>query len=346
MKIGIFDHVERLKSLSLHEQYNQRISMVKTAETLGFYSYHVAEHHHSPLTAAPVQGAYLGALASSTSRIRLCPLVYVLPLHHPIRVIEEICTLDNLTEGRLDIGFGRGAPVGDELAMWGQNPLESDSMYQESLQIIMQGLTREFVNFTGKHYDLQDLWMEITPYQRPHPPIWVAGNPIKAGQMGANLITEGTIDNLPKINDLYSKTRSEHESIETVFHFDENPLLGVSKRILIGETDESALLRAKESFETYRSNFRKPLPDGTSRRPRIMIESEMGKRILPWTVDFETAIEKEQIIAGSAESVIHYLERYKSNSGCNFLLLSFQWGDLNHEEAVSTMKVVGDEFIE
>ncbi len=346
MKIGIFDHVERLKSLSLHEQYDQRISMVKTAETLGFYSYHVAEHHHSPLTAAPVQGAYLGALASSTSRIRLCPLVYVLPLHHPIRVIEEICTLDNLTEGRLDIGFGRGAPVGDELAMWGQNPLESDSLYQESLQIIMQGLTREFVNFTGKHYDLQDLWMGIAPYQQPHPPIWIAGNPVKAGRIGANLITEGTIDNLPKINDLYSKTRSEHKSIETVFHFDENPLLGVSKRILIGETDESALLRAKESFETYRSNFRKPLPDGNSRRPRIMIESEIGKRILPWTIDFETAIEKEQIIAGSAESVIHFLEKYISNSGCNFLLLSFQWGDLNHEEAISTMKIVGDAFIE
>ena len=346
MKIGIFDHVERLKSLSLHEQYDQRISMVKTAETLGFYSYHVAEHHHSPLTAAPVQGAYLGALASRTSRIRLCPLVYVLPLHHPIRVIEEICTLDNLTEGRLDIGFGRGAPVGDELAMWGQNPLESDSLYQESLQIIMQGLTREFVNFTGKHYDLQDLWMGIAPYQQPHPPIWIAGNPVKAGRIGANLITEGTIDNLPKINDLYSKTRSEHKSIETVFHFDENPLLGVSKRILIGETDESALLRAKESFETYRSNFRKPLPDGNSRRPRIMIESEIGKRILPWTIDFETAIEKEQIIAGSAESVIHFLEKYISNSGCNFLLLSFQWGNLNHEEAISTMKIVGDAFIE
>ncbi|MDE0745544.1 MAG: hypothetical protein OSB66_07415, partial [SAR202 cluster bacterium] len=70
------------------------------------------------------------------------------------------------------------------------------------------------------------------------------------------------------------------------------------------------------------------------------------KRILPWTIDFETAIEKEQIIVGSAESVIHFLEKYISNSGCNFLLLSFQWGDLNHEEAISTMKIVGDAFIE
>jgi hypothetical protein len=77
-----------------------------------------------------------------------------------------------------------------------------------------------------------------------------------------------------------------------------------------------------------------------------MVESEIGKRILPWTINFETAIEKEQIIAGSAESVLHYLEKYKSNSGCNFLLLSFQWGDLNHEEATNTMKIVGDEFIE
>jgi len=346
LKIGIFDHVERLHSVSLSKQYYQRISMVQTAETLGFYSYHVAEHHHSPLTAAPVQGPYLGALASVTSSIRLCPLVYVLPLHHPIRIIEEICTLDNLTEGRLDIGFGRGAPVGDELAMWGQNPVESDSIYQESLEIIMQGLTEDFINFTGAHYNLKDLWMGLTPFQKPHPPIWVAGNPVKAGRIGANLITEGTIDNLPKINELYSKTRSDHKSVETVFHFDENPLLGVSKRVLIGETDESALLRAKESFNTYRSNFRKPLPGGNSRRPKIMVESEIGKRILPWTINFETAIEKEQIIAGSAESVLHYLEKYESNSGCNFLLLSFQWGDLNHEEATNTMKIVGDEFIE
>ena len=345
MKVGIFDHVERLKSLSLHKQYDQRISLVKKAETLGFYSYHVAEHHHSPLTAAPVQGAYLGALASVTSNIRLCPLVYVLPLHHPIRIIEEICTLDNLTAGRLDVGFGRGAPVGDELAMWGENPLDSDDLYKESLEIVMQGLTEEFITFSGNHYQFEDLWMELRPFQKPHPPIWVAGNPVKAGQIGGNLITEGTIAGLPKINDLYSKTRDEHRNTKSRFHFPKQPLLGVSKRLFIGKTNESAIQRAKESFRIYRSNFQKPLPGGKSRRPRIMIESEIGKRILPWTIDFETAIEREQIVVGSADSVISYLEKYRSDSSCNFLLLSFQWGDLNHEEAINTMEIVGNEFI-
>tara|TARA_B100001179_G_C18492784_1_gene360719 strand:+ start:80 stop:319 length:240 start_codon:yes stop_codon:yes gene_type:complete len=76
-----------------------------------------------------------------------------------------------------------------------------------------------------------------------------------------------------------------------------------------------------------------------------MIESEIGKRILPWTIDFETAIEREQIVAGSADSVINYLEKYQSDSSCNFLLLSFQWGNLNHDEAVNTMQIVGNEFI-
>ena len=90
--------------------------------------------------------------------------------------------------------------------------------------------------------------------------------------------------------------------------------------------------------------FRIVLSERNLKNQQVEIqERKSGKQEL---VSFETAIEKEQIIAGSAESVIHYLERYKSNSGCNFLLLSFQWGDLNHEEAVSTMKVVGDEFIE
>ncbi|MEC9365786.1 MAG: LLM class flavin-dependent oxidoreductase [Chloroflexota bacterium] len=345
MKVGIFDHVERLKSLPLHQQYSQRVSMVKKAETLGFYSYHVAEHHHSPLTAAPVQGAYLGALATVTSTIRLCPLVYVLPLHHPIRIIEEICTLDNLTSGRLDVGFGRGAPVGDELAMWGQNPLDSDDIYNESVEIIMQGLTKEFINFSGDHYQFKDLWMELSPFQKPHPPIWVAGNPMKAGQIGSNLITEGTIADLPKINKLYSETRAKYENEKSWFHFSQNPLLGVSKRLFIGKTDQSALIRARKSYEIYRSNFRKPLPGGESRRPKIMVENEIGKRILPWTIDFETAIEKEQVVAGSTESVIRYLRKYKNRSGCNFLLLSFQWGDLNHEEAINTMEIVGNEFI-
>ena len=345
MKIGIFDHVEKLPALSLSKQYSDRISFVQRADELGFYSYHVAEHHHSPLTVAPSQGTYLGALASVTNNIRLCPLVYVLPLHHPVRAIEEICMLDNLTEGRLDIGFGRGAPVGDELSMWGRNPEESNEIYEESLEIIFQGLTNEFLNFQGKHFEFEDLWMELRPYQQPYPPIWVAGSPVKAGELGSNLISEGTIEEFPKVVDKYREVWSGSRKPKTRFNFSEDPLLGVSKRIIVGASSQFAEKRAKESYEVHLTNYRKPLPEGRSRRPRIMIEREVGNRILPWTVDFETAINKERVLAGSEAQVIEYIYKYISDSGANFLLLSFQWGDLSHEEALETMEIVADEFI-
>ena len=345
MKIGIFDHVEKLPSVSLSEQYSNRISLVQRADELGFYSYHVAEHHHSPLTVAPSQGTYLGALATVTTNIRLCPLVYVLPLHHPIRTIEEICMLDNLTGGRLDVGFGRGAPVGDELYMWGQDPIESNSIFEESLQVIMQGLTSEFINFGGQHFQFHDLWMELRPYQLPHPPIWVAGNPIKAGQIGSNLITEGTILDLPAIVQKYLEVRNASEKLESLFHFPDDFLVGVSKRVFVGKDNELAVKRARESYGVHLSNYTKPMPHGKSRRPKIMIENEIGSRTLPWTVDFDTAINSERVLAGSSTEVTEYIHRYKSDSGANFLLLSFQWGNLSHEEALKTMEVVADEFI-
>ena len=346
MKIGIFDHVEKLPSLSLSKQYSDRISLVQRADDLGFYSYHVAEHHHSPLTVAPSQSTYLGALASVTKKIRLCPLVYVLPLHHPVRAIEEICMLDNLTEGRLDIGFGRGAPVGDELFMWGMDPGESNSIYEESLEIILQGLTSEFLNYAGKHFQFQDLWMELKPYQQPYPPVWVAGSPVKAGELGSNLISEGTISDLPKVVEKYFEVRSAAKVLNTESQFLNEPLLGVSKRIFVGDRDQSAIKRARESYEVHLTNYRKPMPNGESRRPRIMIESEIGSRILPWTVDFDTAINRERVLAGSKIQVSEYIHRYISDSGANFLLLSFQWGDLSHEEALETMEMVADEFVD
>jgi len=189
--------------------------------------------------------------------------------------------------------------------------------------------------------------MELKPFQRPYPPLWVAGSPIKAADMGSNLVTEGTIKELPSTIKTYSDNfEKRRRSSENGFHFRETPLLGVSKRIFVGDTDNAAMERAKESYEIHISNYTKPLPGGLSRRPRVMVEGEIVTRILPWTVNFETAILKKRLIAGSTQTVTAYLQRYHQDNGTNFLLLSFQWGDLSHEEAVRTMKVVANEFIQ
>ena len=107
MKVGLFDHVE-WGERPLAQLFDERLQFAAAAEAAGIYCLHVAEHHATPLNMVPVPGVYLGALARATKRMRLGPLVYLLPLYSPLRLIEEICMLDHLSHGRLEVGVGRG----------------------------------------------------------------------------------------------------------------------------------------------------------------------------------------------------------------------------------------------
>src|SRR5262249_28969484 len=107
MKFGLFDHVEHA-GRPLATLFDERLTFVQAADEAGLYCLHVAEHHATPLNMVPVPGIYLSAVARTTRRIRLGPLVYLLPLYSPLRLIEEIAMLDHLSHGRLEVGVGRG----------------------------------------------------------------------------------------------------------------------------------------------------------------------------------------------------------------------------------------------
>src|ERR1700746_1871867 len=148
MEFGVFDHLDRYGG-ALADYYEDRLKIAEAYERAGFYAYHLAEHHATPLGMAPAPSVFLAAIAQRTRRPRFGPLFYPLPLHHPIRLIEEICMLDQLSGGRLDIGFGRGAsPM--EITLYGQDPAKAERIYGESLEIILAGLTTGRVNFQGE----------------------------------------------------------------------------------------------------------------------------------------------------------------------------------------------------
>ena len=107
MKFGVFDHLDR-NGLPLADFYEQRLDFVEQYDRLGFYGYHLAEHHGTPLGMASSPSVFLSAVAQRTKRLRFGPMVYLLPLYHPIRLAEEIAMLDQLGRGRLDVGVGRG----------------------------------------------------------------------------------------------------------------------------------------------------------------------------------------------------------------------------------------------
>src|ERR1700676_5713287 len=120
MRFGVFDHLDR-DDQALGDYYRARLQIIEAYDRLGFYAYHVAEHHGTPLGMAPSPSVFLAAVAQRTQRLRFGPLVYALPLYHPLRLVEEICMLDQMSCGRFDLGVGRGiSPI--ETAYFGVNP--------------------------------------------------------------------------------------------------------------------------------------------------------------------------------------------------------------------------------
>src|SRR6266851_1931621 len=134
---GVFDHIER-RGNSLDGLFEGRLKLLEQYDAAGFYGYHLAEHHATPLGMAPSPGLFLAAAAQRTRRIRLGPLVYLLPLYNPFRLATEICMLDHLSNGRLDLGVGRGvSPF--EVAYYGVSFMDSREMFEEALQALVKG---------------------------------------------------------------------------------------------------------------------------------------------------------------------------------------------------------------
>src|SRR3979409_1574438 len=105
MEFGIFDHLDRY-DVPLRDYYEARLALVELYDSAGFYAYHLAEHHATPLGMAPAPSVFLSAVAQRTRRLRFGPLVYALPLYHPLRIIEEICMLDQMSGGGARVSLG------------------------------------------------------------------------------------------------------------------------------------------------------------------------------------------------------------------------------------------------
>jgi alkanesulfonate monooxygenase SsuD/methylene tetrahydromethanopterin reductase-like flavin-dependent oxidoreductase (luciferase family) len=170
LEFGVFDHLDR-NDLPLSDFYEQRLKVIEAFDRHGFYAYHLAEHHFTPLGMAPSPSVFLSALAQRTRRLRFGTFVYVLPAHHPLRVLEEICMLDHMSGGRIEIGFGRGS-VPYEISYYGANAEERQQVYAERLELILKAFTVKTLDWNGRYDKFENVPMEMSSYQKPHPPLW------------------------------------------------------------------------------------------------------------------------------------------------------------------------------
>jgi alkanesulfonate monooxygenase SsuD/methylene tetrahydromethanopterin reductase-like flavin-dependent oxidoreductase (luciferase family) len=324
MEFGIFDHLDR-NDLPLQEFYEARLKLIEAYDRAGFYAYHVAEHHSTPIGMAPSPTVFLSAVAQRTKNIRFGPLVYALPLHHPLRLIEEICMLDQLSGGRLEIGFGRGSSPA-EVSFYGQDPTKAQDIYTEARALIIQGLTQKTLTFEGKFFSFKDVPMELESLQKPYPPMWYGVHSVEAAERAAhqalNMVSLDSAKDTRAYNDRYRQVWQQLHGDKTP-----TPKLGLSRFIVIAKNEQEALAAARRAYPVWHKHF------------YYLYYLRGGKPTHPRPAEFEKMMERGQAVAGNSDTVTKFLQAEIDESAANYLVGQFGFGDLSLAESVRSVEL-------
>jgi alkanesulfonate monooxygenase SsuD/methylene tetrahydromethanopterin reductase-like flavin-dependent oxidoreductase (luciferase family) len=323
MQFGVFDHLDR-NDLPLRDFYEARLKIIEAYDRLSFYAYHVAEHHSTPLGLAPSPSIFLSAIAQRTRRLRFGPLVYALPLYHPLRMIEEICMLDQMSGGRLEIGFGRGS-VPAELIYYGQSPEEAQATYAEALELILQGLTERTLTFHGRTFHFDNVPMELEPFQKPNPPIWYGVHAPESAERAANKgLRVVSLDPVAATCASFERFRATWRAARGG---EPLPLMGLGRFIVVAETDAAALAAARRAYPAWHKSF-------------THLHRLHGRRNAhPRPPDFDALAELGQGIAGTPDTVAVLLRAQLAATGSNYCVGQFAFGDLTFEETLRSIEL-------
>ncbi|MBV9323338.1 MAG: LLM class flavin-dependent oxidoreductase [Chloroflexi bacterium] len=336
LDFAIWDHFERQDGIPLNQQYEERIQLIVEAEACGFAGYHVAEHHLTPLDMAPSPTVFLSAVAQRTSRIRLGSMVFCLPLYHPVRLIQEICMLDQISNGRFEPGVGRG--VRDVEHEWfSLNPLEARARYAETLEVVRSGLTQGKLAHHGRLFEFDDVPLNCEPLQNPIP-FWYAGNIQSAAEQGMNALGRASSR---EVFDAYWQ-RWEQGRADGDPLYQREPRVGSTRHLLVADTDEEAYVIAARAWNVYAAHFNATSTriDGHALERSATIGSGGSQ-------DVAERIAAGVLLAGSPATVRDKLGSYldRVGPGHNYLVAAFQWGDLTHAEAMRSMELYAAEVM-
>lgn len=332
MEFGIFDHIDA-SGAPLAQQYADRLRLAELYDQGGFYGFHFAEHHVTPLGVAPSPSVFVASVIQRTKNLRVGPLVYTLNMHHPLRLAEEVSMLDHLSNGRLMLGVGRGiSPF--EIAYMGGDPATAQPAYLEAYQVLMAALTSDTVNFEGAHHRYKDVPIIVRPLQQPHPPVWYGvGNPESVAwcaTVPCNIVIQGPLGNVRTISDAYRAAWAAAGKPAA-----ELPKIGVGRHVVVGRTDAEAVAIGARAYKLWHSSFMYLF------RRHNALPREVAR--LPDT--FEELMQRGLAIAGSPETVRAGIRRQADDGGINYLLCRFAFGDISYDEAAASVGLFRDEVL-
>jgi len=273
--------------------------------------------------------------------------------------------LDHLSNGRLEIGVGRGGVL--EAYFWGQEGDEAANArrYEEVLGALQAGLSNDELTYEGEHWAFDRVPMRLRPLQQPTPPFWYMRNPETAAIRGMNCIVVGSLDTLEANVVRYRRLWAEHNRPLTAQG--RPPMIGLVVHTLLAEDEAVAIADAEPAAKAYGWNLGAPRRLEAERRGLTQFTQRADSGVPQRGPDRHRAVEERRdldaslqalaeeeraerdrrrktpgglpgFVVGTPQSVVPYFEEYMK-TGADYMVLSFQWGSLTHTQAMRSIRL-------
>ena len=251
MKFGLFGGARaRGGPAGDSEGYHDFINYVAEAEKLGFSSVFLVEHHFTGFGQVSASLNLLSYLAARTERIRLGTAVVVLPWHNPVLVAEQAATLDLLSNGRLDFGVGKGYRS-YEFDGFCVAQDEATERFDEAMEVIRRAWASDGKRFSykGKWHSYDNIVVEPSPIQRPHPPFWLGAGSAdsirRAAREGYNLL----LDQIAPTAVIIDRVKVFREECKAVGRTYDPMMVGVTRglQIIRKESERKHAIRTRRA---------------------------------------------------------------------------------------------------
>ncbi len=343
MDFGLFLEFPRREGATQKEAFEESFALVDEAEALGVDSAWLAEYHFNPgrVLSAPITIA--SAIAARTRRMRIGLAVLLLPLGQPVRMAEEVATLDHISGGRLEFGVGRGTFPNVHEGFC--TPFaESRGRFDEFLEVILKAWTTESFSFEGKYYSCRDLSVEPKPLQTPHPPIRVGITsedtfPI-IGRMGYPIIINPSrVFALPELGPYIQQYR---QAWQEAGHQGETQV-GLRIPVYAAETAERAYSEPEESTMSSVRRLGDRIAVSASHAGTTGDWQAQAERIQSMSYDDWL---RDKVVYGTPEMVVERLRQLQEDLGLTQIIYEVNFGNLiPYERQVKCLRLLTEKVI-
>jgi alkanesulfonate monooxygenase SsuD/methylene tetrahydromethanopterin reductase-like flavin-dependent oxidoreductase (luciferase family) len=330
VKLGLNLSNQYLRGESMAQRIDEVVEQVELMRHLGFDMLTVGQHHLASPFQQPDSVALIARLAAVSGAMRIGITVFLLPLHNPVDIAEQVATLDAISHGRMVFGVGLGYRP-EECAAYGITMHERVPRFLESLDVITQLWTQDTVSYNGRFYKIPKVQSTIRTVQRPHPPIWMAANqPVavrRCGTLGYTWVMNPHVTTAVLKDHLEEYRTSLSENGHSLPG--DLPLL---REAWIANTREQAWQQAAPYLAR-----------------KYAVYTDWGQdRAVPPDQTFDHPLEdlaRDRFIIGTPDDLVAEANRYAADLGVTTLLLRVQWPGMPRDLVLDQIRLIGESVI-